>query len=65
METTARYVIRPETRLGSGPYSVYADGQYLTTVDTMVEARKVKDEHRAAKSAAGDATSSAVAASPA
>jgi hypothetical protein len=42
-----RYEVRPETRLGPGPYSVYVDGEYLTTVDTKAEVERVKAEQDA------------------
>lgn len=45
-----RYEVRPETRLGPGPYSVYIDGEYVITVDTKAEVEQVKAEHAEAAS---------------
>lgn len=60
-----KFTVRSETRLGPGPYSVYVDGVYLTTVDTKAEVEQAKQEYRGDGAEARDATSSVVTTSPA
>lgn len=48
-----RFVVVPETQIGPGPYSVYVEGAYLTTVDTKAEVEKIREEQEAGAASSG------------